>query len=103
MTTFYCLRFEIPKLEGQVPVFISPRNRVVRLYPQALGSLSFAAYVSQGYGGGIRIRLHTGYLGKLLSGNLAIVKKNCAAKIAFFKIRVLKRFQLTSTSIDIIR
>jgi hypothetical protein len=26
-------------LEGQVPVFISPRNRVARLYPQALGLL----------------------------------------------------------------
>jgi hypothetical protein len=28
-----------PNLEGQVPVFISPRNRVAWLYPQALGSL----------------------------------------------------------------
>jgi hypothetical protein len=37
MTTFYCLRFETPQnLEGQVPVFISPRNRVAQLYPQAL-------------------------------------------------------------------
>jgi hypothetical protein len=26
-------------LEGHVPVFISPRNRVAQLYPQALGSL----------------------------------------------------------------
>jgi hypothetical protein len=26
-------------LEGQVPVFISPRNRLAQLYPQALGSL----------------------------------------------------------------
>jgi hypothetical protein len=29
-----------PNLEGQVPVFISPRNRVAWLYPQALGSFS---------------------------------------------------------------
>jgi hypothetical protein len=31
--TFYCLRFETPppNLEGQVPVFISPRNRVAWL------------------------------------------------------------------------
>jgi hypothetical protein len=49
-----------PNLEGQVPVFISPRNRVARLYPQALGSLFVASYNSQGYGGGIRPRLHTG-------------------------------------------
>jgi hypothetical protein len=26
-----------PKLEGQVPIFISPRNRAAQLYPQALG------------------------------------------------------------------
>jgi hypothetical protein len=26
-----------PNLEGQVPVFISPRNRVAQLYPRALG------------------------------------------------------------------
>jgi hypothetical protein len=44
-------------LEGQVPVFISPRNRVAQLYPQALASLFVASYDSQGYGGGIRLRL----------------------------------------------
>jgi hypothetical protein len=49
-----------PNLEGQVPVFISPRNRVARLYPQALASFVVASYDSQGYGGGIRPRLHTG-------------------------------------------
>jgi hypothetical protein len=49
-----------PNLEGQVPVFISPRNRVAQLYPQALGSLFVASYDSQGYCGGIRTRLHTG-------------------------------------------
>jgi hypothetical protein len=47
-------------LEGQVTVFISPRNRVAQLYTQALGSLFVASYDSQGYGGGIRPRLHTG-------------------------------------------
>jgi hypothetical protein len=40
-----------------VPVFISPRNRVAQLYPQALGSLFVASYDSQGCGGGIRTRL----------------------------------------------
>jgi hypothetical protein len=50
---------ESPNLEGQVPVFISPRNRVARLYPQALGSLFVASYDSKGYGGGIRPRLHS--------------------------------------------
>jgi hypothetical protein len=34
----YCLYFwDSPNLECQVPVFISPRNRVAQLYPQALG------------------------------------------------------------------
>jgi hypothetical protein len=60
-TIFYCLRFETPpSLEDQVPVFISPRKRVARLYPQALGSLLVAFYHSQGYGGGILTRLHAG-------------------------------------------
>jgi hypothetical protein len=49
-----------PNLEGQFPVFISPRNRVARLYPQALDSLCVASYDSQGYGGGTRPRPHTG-------------------------------------------
>jgi hypothetical protein len=40
-----------PNLEGQVPVFISPRNKVAQLYPQALSSLFVASYDSQGYGG----------------------------------------------------
>jgi hypothetical protein len=48
-----------PKLEGQVPVFISLRNKVARLYRQALDPIFFAFYDSQGYGGGIRPRLHT--------------------------------------------
>jgi hypothetical protein len=47
-------------LEGQVPVYISPRNKVARFYPQALGSLFVASYDSQGYGGGILSRLHMG-------------------------------------------
>jgi hypothetical protein len=28
-----------PNLEGHVPVFISPRDMLARLYPQALGSI----------------------------------------------------------------
>jgi hypothetical protein len=48
-----------PNPEGQVPVFVSSRNRVTRLYPQALSSLFVASYDLQGYGGGIRPHLHT--------------------------------------------
>jgi hypothetical protein len=47
-------------LEGQIPIFISPRNRVAQLNTQAVGSLFAASYDSQGYGGGIRTRLHEG-------------------------------------------
>jgi hypothetical protein len=31
-------------LDGQIPIFLSPRNRVAWLYPQALGSLFVASY-----------------------------------------------------------
>jgi hypothetical protein len=37
-----------PNLEGHVLVFISPRNRVARLYPQAQGSLFVASNDRQG-------------------------------------------------------
>jgi hypothetical protein len=60
-TIFYCLIWNSPNLEGYVPVFISPRNRVAQLYSRALGSLFVAPYDSQGYGGVILTRLHTGH------------------------------------------
>jgi hypothetical protein len=59
-TIFNCLIWDSPNLEGQVPVFVSPWNRVAQLYPRALGSHFVASYDSQGYGGGILTRLHTG-------------------------------------------
>jgi hypothetical protein len=52
----------LSNLKGQVPVFISPSDRMAQLHPQALGSLFVASYLTQGYGGGIRTRLHTGLL-----------------------------------------
>jgi hypothetical protein len=63
-----------PNLEGQVPVFISPRNRVALLYPQALGSLFVASYDSHGYGGGIRTRIHTAIWAYTTSSNLMTKK-----------------------------
>jgi hypothetical protein len=53
VTILYCLIWDSPNLEGQVPVFISSRNRVAQLYPWALGSLYIVSYDSQGYSGGI--------------------------------------------------
>jgi hypothetical protein len=60
MTTFNCLRFETPPTR---------RARSPYLYPPGTGRLSytpkywvlfFTSYDSQGYGGGVRTRLHTG-------------------------------------------
>jgi hypothetical protein len=47
--------WDSPNLEGQVPVFMSPRNMVAWLYTQALGSLFIASYNSQGYSGGVQL------------------------------------------------
>jgi hypothetical protein len=51
-----------PSLEDHILVFMSPSDRVARLYPQAPGSLFVVFYVSQGYGEGILTRLHAGKL-----------------------------------------
>jgi hypothetical protein len=48
----------LPDLRPRSPYFISPRNRVAQLYPQALGSIFVASYDSQGYGEDIRTCLH---------------------------------------------
>jgi hypothetical protein len=45
---FYCLIWDSANLEGQVPVFISTRNKVAQLYLRALGSLFVASCDSQG-------------------------------------------------------
>jgi hypothetical protein len=58
VTIFYSEILDYLNLQGQVPVFISPRNRVAQLYPQAPGFLFVASYDSQG----IRTRLHMGYV-----------------------------------------
>jgi hypothetical protein len=51
MTTLYCLRFEsLPNLEGQGDPVIPP----------GIGCLFVPSMYSQGYGGGIRTRFHTG-------------------------------------------
>jgi hypothetical protein len=39
LSIFYRFYFgDSPNLEGHVPVYISPRNRVAQLHPRALGS-----------------------------------------------------------------
>jgi hypothetical protein len=45
---FYYLNYWYsPSLEGQVPVFISPRNRMAQLCPRELSSVLIASYDSQ--------------------------------------------------------
>jgi hypothetical protein len=58
MTTPYCLIWDSLNQEGQVPVFISLRNRVAQLYPWALGSPFVAYYDSQGYSELARVYLN---------------------------------------------
>jgi hypothetical protein len=53
---------DFPNLKYQIPVFMSPRDRVTQLYPQSPGSLFVVSYDSQDYGGGIRPRLHASFL-----------------------------------------
>jgi hypothetical protein len=61
VTILYCLIWDSRNQEGQIPVFISPRNRVAQLYPRALGSLYVASCDSQGYGESILTRLDIGF------------------------------------------
>jgi hypothetical protein len=48
-----------PILEDHVPTFISPKDRVAQLYPQASGSFFVAFYDSQVKDGSILTNLHT--------------------------------------------
>jgi hypothetical protein len=57
---FYCLIWDFPNLEAQVPVFISSRKKVAQLYLWALGPIFVASCDSQGYSGCILTRLPTG-------------------------------------------
>jgi hypothetical protein len=56
-------------MESEVPIFISPRNRVAQLYPRTLCSLFVASYDSHGYGGGILTLFHESNCALLGSGS----------------------------------
>jgi hypothetical protein len=60
VTVLYCLIWDSPNLGGQVTISISLRNMVAQLYHRSVASLYVAFYDSQGCGGGILTRLHTG-------------------------------------------
>jgi hypothetical protein len=63
MTIFYCLRFETSATwRVRSLYFYLPGTGWSSYTPQSLCSLFVASYDSQGYGGGIRSRLHKGFL-----------------------------------------
>jgi hypothetical protein len=55
---FYCLRTETPQPGRPSPIFISPRNKVGKLYPQALSSPFVMSSDSQGCDRGIQTCLY---------------------------------------------
>jgi hypothetical protein len=55
---YYCLSFETSQPRGRAPHIYTPQEQGGPAIPQALGFYLFASYGSQGYGGGIRPRLH---------------------------------------------
>jgi hypothetical protein len=75
-----------PNLEDRVPVFMSPSDRVAQLYPQAPGSLFIVFDDSQGYGGGILTRLHTGKFLKMMVLNF--LRLGCCHLIKLGSIRL---------------
>jgi hypothetical protein len=81
--------YHCPNLEGQVPIFISPRNKVAQLYSKELGSIFVASYNSQGYGGGIWPCLHMGWDSSVvlqalyLSLCCGLMRKHCPQQFNF--------------------
>jgi hypothetical protein len=69
-------------MEGQVRVFISPRDRVAQLQPRTLGSPFVASYDSQGHGGGIRTRLHTGSTDSNYQSSLCSPDTECTENVS---------------------
>jgi hypothetical protein len=76
--------WDSPNLEGLVPVFISPRNRVALLYPQTLGSLFVSSHDSQGYGWSIRTRLHAAKIPNISRVALYSLRTDHAQKTQFY-------------------
>jgi hypothetical protein len=72
MTKFYCLRFETPPTWRANPRIYILQEQGGPVIPQALGSLFFASYDWQGYGGGTRTRLHTGFSGDEELGDITV-------------------------------
>jgi hypothetical protein len=110
MALFYCLIWDSPNLECQVPVFISPRNRVAQLYPQALGSIFVTSYDSQGCGGGILTRptrvkcscISTSELYSALTKYTTVTRQRSSNNRVVFFLRVSKQRFANNIAADIV-
>jgi hypothetical protein len=77
--------WDSPNLEDQVPIYISPRDRMAQLYPQALGSLFVTSNDSQGYSGCVQTCLHMGFLLQLLTCPTYDISAQTAQKTPFLR------------------
>jgi hypothetical protein len=81
--------------EDQVPVLMSPTDRVAQLYPKASGSLFVAFYDTQGDGRGILNTFHTGntykYWTFLLSGFRYI--NRCSVNKLSFRLQIYRHLR----------
>jgi hypothetical protein len=59
ITIFYCLIWDSPNLEGQVPVIMSQQEECDPVISPGTGFPLVSSYDSQGYGGGVLTCLHT--------------------------------------------
>jgi hypothetical protein len=74
----YSFRFETPP----VLVCISPKKRVAQFYPQTLNFVFVAFYESQKYGGGVRTRLHAGWLLTGSCYNISAMLSRCRGNVS---------------------
>jgi hypothetical protein len=75
-----------PNLEGQVPVFKSPSDKVAELYPSAPGSFFVAFYDSQDCDGSILTHHYTGAINKMTDN----FKNSGNAVLRYEKIKYLR-------------
>jgi hypothetical protein len=80
-TIFCCLIWDSLNVEVQLPIFMTPEDRVAQLYLRALGSLFVATYDSQRYGECILTRLQTGTQNYVLFADEIYSPSRCLASI----------------------
>jgi hypothetical protein len=74
---FYCLRFETPPTWRVRSPYLYPPGICYPVMPPGSGFIFVASYESQGYGGGIRPRLHTGFPPRYLEPSWKWFRTSC--------------------------